>query len=187
MISLRTLLSGFKTYRNKADLHYRPANGKPATTKFHNIVMNDISGRPFHFAQLAGKKTLLVNTASECKFTEQYASLEKFYGRYKDKVNVLGFPCNDFGEQESGPGSEIHSFCQRNYGVSFTLFEKVSIKGEDRAEVYKWLSDKKLNGWCNHLPHWNFCKYLVDEKGELLLFTNPVVEPDSAKILQLIA
>lgn len=188
MLSLSDLRSAYRTYRDKKDIDLRPANAKHSSVPFHQLVMNDISGKPFDFAQLKGKKTLIVNTASECKFTTQYALLEEFYLSYKDKVNVLGFPCNDFGAQESGSADEIVSFCTRNYGVSFTMFEKVDIKNKDAemAPVYQWLSDKKLNGWCSHVPHWNFCKYLVDEQGELLLYTNPVAEPKDPEIMRFI-
>jgi glutathione peroxidase len=177
MLSLSDLFSGLKTFRKKKDIHLRPARAKASNGAFHQFTMNDISGKPFGFAQLKGKKTLVVNTASECGYTSQYALLEDLYQKHHDKLNIIGIPCNDFGHQEAGSADEIHSFCQRNYGVSFPILEKVVVKEDNRAELYNWLSDKKQNGWCDHIPHWNFCKYLVDEKGELLLFTNPVVEP----------
>ncbi|SFF05026.1 glutathione peroxidase [Thermoflexibacter ruber] len=135
-------------------------------------------------AQYKGKKMLLVNVASKCGYTPQYAELQKLHEQYGDKVVVLGFPCNDFGGQEPGESEEIASFCKLNYGVTFQLFEKISVKkGEGQHPLYKWLSSKELNGWNEDAPSWNFSKYLISEKGELLKFYPSKVKPMSDEIL----
>ena len=123
-------------------------------------------------------KILIVNTASDCGYTPQYTDLEKLYKEYKDKLIILGFPANDFGEQEKGSNEEIASFCQINYGVTFPLMQKSTvIKSAAQNEVFKWLSDKNKNGWNEQEPTWNFCKYLVDENGILVNVYNSSVSP----------
>ncbi|HKR03367.1 MAG TPA: glutathione peroxidase [Bacteroidia bacterium] len=147
---------------------------------FYSFKMKDIDGNEIDFSQYKGKKALLVNVASECGNTPQYADLEKLHEQYGDKVTVLGFPANNFGKQEPGSSEEIKTFCKKNYGVKFTLFEKISVKGDDIAPLYQWLTDKSKNGWNENQPNWNFAKYLIDEKGELVAFfpakTNPMAE-----------
>ncbi len=131
-----------------------------------------------------GKKMLLVNVASKCGYTKQYADLQKLSEQYGDKVAVLGFPCNDFGGQESGTTEEIATFCKSTYGVSFQMFEKISVKkGDTQHPLYKWLSSKDLNGWNNDEPKWNFGKYLVNEKGELLKFFPSNITPMGDEML----
>jgi glutathione peroxidase len=126
---------------------------------------------------------VILNTASACGFTPQYADWETFYEANKDKIVVLGFPCNQFGGQESGTHADIKTFCQKNYGVTFPMFEKLDVKGENQAPIYKWLSDKTQNGWCDKVPTWNFCKYLINEKGELVEFFASNIKPDNAEFL----
>jgi len=126
---------------------------------------------------------LIVNTASHCGFTGQYEDLQKLHELHGDKIAVLGFPSNDFGRQEPGNAQEIRSFCTKNYGVSFTMFEKVVVKGKDKAPLYQWLSDKSKNGWNDQEPAWNFSKYLIDENGNLLAFYPSSVNPLDEKIL----
>ncbi len=146
--------------------------------------LNALDGKSVPLEQFKGKKIILLNVASECGFTPQYADWQKFYEENKEFVVVLGFPCNDFGEQEPGDAAEIGSFCQKNYGVTFPMFEKVSVKGEAQAPLYKWLSDPGQNGWNNKVPIWNFCKYVVDENGRLTHFFGSNVKPDSQKFLE---
>ena len=131
-----------------------------------------------------GKKMLLVNVASKCGYTPQYTDLQKLSEQYGDKVIVLGFPCNDFGSQEAGSTDEIATFCKTNYGVTFQLFEKISVKkGAEQHPLYTWLSSKDQNGWNDDAPTWNFSKYLVSEKGELLKFFPSNIKPLGDEIL----
>lgn len=125
-------------------------------------------GKEINFADFKGKKILIVNTASECGFTPQYADLEKLSNEYKDKLVVIGFPANNFGGQEPGSNVEIGAFCQKNYGVTFPLAAKVSVKGDDIAPIFKYLTEKELNGVKNTKILWNFTKFLVDENGKLV-------------------
>lgn len=124
-----------------------------------------------------GKKVIILNVASECGYTPQYANWQKFHEAHGDKVIVLGFPSNDFGAQEPGDNKQIASFCQKNYGVTFQLFDKITVKGENKHALYKWLSTKELNGWNEKEPSWNFCKYVVNEKGELTNYFGSKVLP----------
>jgi glutathione peroxidase len=164
----------------------RPKNARSGESSFFDLRMKDINGKEFDFSQLRGKKTLIVNTASECGFTPQYKMLEELYLSNKDKLQVLGFPCNDFGGQEPGGSLEIKGFCELRYAITFPMFEKVSIKGKNRSEVYDWLRNPAKNGWNNRVPNWNFCKYLINEKGDLILYANSFVKPVDDEIIKLI-
>ncbi len=131
-----------------------------------------IDGKVIDFSQYKGKKILIVNTASKCGYTPQYAELQKLSERYKDNVVVLGFPANNFLWQEPGSNEEIAGFCQKNYGVTFQMFEKISVKGRDKASLYQWLENQS-----GELPSWNFCKYLIDENGKFVAFYSQKVNP----------
>jgi len=150
---------------------------------FYDFKMKDINGQEIDFSTFKGKKVLLVNVASKCGYTPQYAELEELNKKHGDKVVILGFPANNFGNQEPGTNAEIAEFCRKNYSVSFQMFEKISVKGDDMHPLYKWLSTKELNGWNSDAPKWNFCKYLVNEKGELVKFFGSGVKPMSSEIL----
>jgi glutathione peroxidase len=127
----------------------------------------------------------LVNTASDCGYTGQYSELEELYQQYKNKLVVIGFPANDFKNQESKNDDAIASFCKINYGVTFPLAQKSSvIKGSQQNEVFNWLSDSTKNGWCNQPPTWNFSKYLVDENGMLIGYFSKDVSPLNEKIIR---
>lgn len=139
-----------------------------AMNNIYDYKVEGLSGDEIDFANFKGKKILIVNTASECGFTSQYADLEKISKEYKDKVTVIGFPANNFGGQEPGSNEEIGAFCEKNYGVTFPLAAKVSVKGDDIAPVFKYLTDKSLNGVKNTTILWNFTKFLVDENGILI-------------------
>jgi len=144
-------------------------------------TLND--GKVFDFTQLKGKKVMLVNTASDCGYTGQYADLEILHQKYEDKLVMIGFPANDFGEQEKGDDDAIASFCKKNFGVSFLLMKKSSVvKGEEQNRVYQWLTDPAKNGWNDQQPTWNFCKYLVDEQGTLTNFFGSSLEPMNSEI-----
>ncbi|WP_375582339.1 glutathione peroxidase [Cyclobacterium xiamenense] len=157
-----------------------------APADFYEFTMNDIDGNPVDFSSFKGKKLLIVNVASKCGYTPQYAELQELYEAYKDKLTILAFPANNFGGQEPGTNEDIKTFCTENYGVSFPIFEKISVKGVDKHPLYRWLSDKELNGWNNSEPSWNFCKYFVNEKGELVKFFPSSVKPMDEEIIKLI-
>lgn len=140
-------------------------------------------GRQLDLNIYKGTKLLLVNTASDCGYTGQYESLEKLYQTYKGKLVVIGFPANDFKEQETGTDETIAAFCKLNYGVSFPLMKKSSvIKGVDQNAIFQWLSSKQKNGWNEQAPGWNFCKYLVNEQGKLVNFFASSVDPLSEEV-----
>ncbi len=148
----------------------------------YQFKVEDLSGNTFDFASLKGKKIMIVNTASKCGLTPQYKDLEAVYKEYKDKGFVIvGFPANNFASQEPGTNEEIQTFCQLNYGVTFPMMDKVSVKGDDMCEVYKFLTQKSKNGLQDSEVEWNFQKYLINEKGELVKVIKPktlVTEPE---------
>ena len=146
-----------------------------------------IDGEEYNMDNLKGKKVLIVNVASKCGYTYQYEGLQKLSEKYIDKLVVLGFPANDFLWQEPAKNNEIKEFCSLNYGVSFPMFEKSSVKkGEKQNPLYTWLSNKKLNGWNDSAPSWNFCKYLIDENGKLVdMFSSKVKPFDDAIVKHL--
>ncbi|MBE2217730.1 MAG: glutathione peroxidase [Ignavibacteria bacterium] len=145
--------------------------------------VRSIDGKEYDYSQLKGKKVLIVNTASECGYTPQYEDLQKLYDTYKDKLVVLGFPANNFGGQEPGSNEEIKQFCSTKFNVSFPMFEKISVLGDDMAPIYKWLTSKDLNGWNDQQPKWNFNKYLLDEEGNLVKYYSSAVKPMSDEIV----
>jgi glutathione peroxidase len=149
----------------------------------YDFTVKSIDGKDVRLSQYKGKKLLIVNTASECGYTPQYKELEELYKKHGDKVTVLGFPANNFGGQEPGTEQQIATFCEKNYGVTFPLFSKVSVKGDDMAPLYKFLSDKSKNGAVEEAPSWNFCKYLVDEQGHVVKFYKSKVTPMSAELV----
>jgi glutathione peroxidase len=151
-----------------------------ADKNFFSFKMKGIDGKEIDFSQYKGKKIVVLNTASKCGYTPQYADWEAFH-KANPEIVILGFPANEFGGQEPGTNSEIASFCQKNYGVSFQMMEKVVVKGEGKCDLYKWLSDKSQNGWNEKEPSWNFCKYVINEKGELANFFASGVKPTSAE------
>jgi glutathione peroxidase len=140
-----------------------------ASSSFYDFKMPAIDGKTIDFSQYKGKPVLIVNTASKCGNTPQYADLQKLHEQYGDKVIILGFPANNFGGQEPGSNIQIAEFCQQNYGVSFQMFEKISVKGDDQHELYKWLKEKT-----GQEPTWNFCKYLVKPDGTVKFFSSKV-------------
>lgn len=157
--------------------------GKPSSS-IHQFTVKTIDGQELDFSSLKGKKILIVNTASKCGFTPQFEKLEALYEKYKDKNFVIvGFPCNQFGNQDPGSGSEIKSFCTRNYGVTFPMMEKVDVKGDSVADIYKWLTSKEKNGVESSSVKWNFQKYMVDENGFLVDHVLSFKSPDCSKIV----
>lgn len=152
----------------------------------YDFKLKTIDGEEISLSKFKGKKLLLVNVASECGYTPQYKPLQELHEKYKDKLIVIGFPANNFGAQEPGNNDEIKNFCKKNYGVTFQMMEKISVKGEDMHPLYKWLSSKAENGVCDNAPTWNFCKYLLDENGKIIKFFNSKVEPLSEEITSLL-
>ena len=144
---------------------------------FYALSAEDINGEIISMSSFKGKKVLLVNVASQCGYTPQYEGLQTLYETYSDSLVVLGFPSNDFLWQEPGSNSEIKTFCQRTYGVTFPMFSKIHVKGRKQHPIYDWLSDSKLNGWNDENPSWNFNKYLLDEKGNLIEWFGANLEP----------
>jgi len=154
---------------------------------FYGLQATLISGAPLRFDSLKGKKVLLVNTASDCGYTRQYDALQQLQDKYADRLLVIGFPSNDFKNQESASNEDIAGFCRINYGVRFPLAEKSSVKaGTAQNGIYRWLSDAAMNGWNKQDPKWNFCKYLINEQGILTGYFSSAVDPLSAECTALI-
>ena len=152
--------------------------GKDAAGSLYDFKIKSLEGDLIDFQRFKGKNLLIVNTASKCGYTYQYADLQKLHESYGDKVTVLGFPANNFLWQEPGTNDEIATFCQKNYAVSFLMFEKVSVKGRDRHPLYSWLREKS-----GESPSWNFCKYVVDKNGNVIGFYGPKINPLDKKII----
>ena len=151
----------------------------------HSFTVQDINGKEFSFASLKGKKIMVVNTASKCGLTPQYEQLEAVYETYKDSNFVIvGFPANNFMSQEPGSNEEIAEFCQKNYGVSFPMMSKISVKGNDMHEVYKFLTQKSLNGLEDSKVEWNFQKYLLNEEGKLEKVISPRTLPNDPEVIK---
>jgi glutathione peroxidase len=151
----------------------------------YQFKVEDLSGKTFDFASLKGKKILVVNTASKCGLTPQYKELEALYKKYKDQNFVIvGFPANNFGQQEPGTNAEISTFCELNYGVTFPMMSKISVKGSDMHPLYQFLTQKAKNGLQDSNVEWNFQKYLLNEKGELEQVVAPQTLPSAASIAQ---
>jgi len=150
----------------------------PASSSLYDFKINSLDGKTIDFSQYRGKTLLIVNTASECGYTPQYADLQKMHEALGDKVIILGFPANNFGGQEPGSNTEIASFCKKNYGVTFQMFEKISVKGKDQHPLYAWLKEKT-----GQEPSWNFCKYLVKPDGTVKFYKSSV-KPMDAQITE---
>ena len=149
----------------------------------YNLSIDLNNGQSVPLSNYRGKKILFVNTASDCGYTDQYDELQKLYEENKDKLVVIGFPANDFKQQEKGTDEEIAQLCRLNYGVTFPLAKKSSVvEGAEQNPVFKWLTDKNKNGWTNKRPSWNFSKYLVDEEGRLINYFDPSISPVSKEV-----
>ncbi|MCR9171504.1 MAG: glutathione peroxidase [bacterium] len=160
--------------------------GKKGTSQvpksIYDIKINKLDGTPLDLSALKGKKVLFVNVASKCGLTPQYEGLEKLHQEYGGKLEIIGLPCNQFAFQEPGDAEQIQSFCQKNYGVSFTITEKIKVRGKEQHDIYTWLTNKAVNGKFSSSVKWNFQKYLVSENGELEQKFAPTVEPMSEDI-----
>lgn len=155
----------------------------PPVQTIYDLAIPLNSGQTLPLAKLKGKKILLVNTASNCGFTGQYAELQELYERFNDKLEIIGFPANDFREQEKGSDEEIAQFCQVNFGVKFPLAKKSTVvKSSGQNNIFNWLTHKSRNGWNDKQPKWNFSKYLLDENGVLTHYFDPSVSPLSEEV-----
>lgn len=152
------------------------------TNSLYDISIQTLMGEKLDLNSLKGKHILFVNVASECGFTSQYEGLQELYDNYKDQLMVIGVPCNQFGKQEPGSPKEIHAFCQKNYGVTFIITEKINVKGDEQHPLYQWLTSKELNGVESSIVKWNFQKYLVDPNGNYVDFFYSMTKPNSEKI-----
>lgn len=155
-----------------------------AQQNFHQFKANTIDGQELDFSTLKGKKVLVVNVASKCGLTPQYESLQELYDKFGgEKFEIIGFPANNFMGQEPGANEEIAAFCQKNYGVTFTMMEKISVKGKDIHPIYEWLTQKSKNGMADAKVSWNFQKFLIDEEGNLVKSLSPQTSPVDDEIL----
>lgn len=152
----------------------------------YDIEINKLDGTPLDLEALKGKKVMFVNVASKCGLTPQYEGLEKLHQEHGGQLEIIGLPCNQFAFQEPGDAAQIQEFCQKNYGVSFTITEKIKVRGKDQHDIYSWLTNKDINGKFSSSVKWNFQKYLVSENGELEQKFAPTVEPMSEEIIKAI-
>ncbi len=158
-----------------------------ASTSFYDLKAETIDGKEFHFSELKGKRVLIVNTASKCGYTPQYEDLQALYERYSDdNFTILGFPSNDFGSQEPGANEDIREFCQKNFGVKFTLMAKAPVTGKNKQPVYQWLTSKEMNGVSDAKVSWNFNKFLVDENGKWVAHFGSRTKPMDEEIVSFI-
>ena len=149
----------------------------------YDIELKTLQGGNYDWNTCKGKKVLIVNTASECGFTKQYKELQELYDAHRDRLEIIGVPCNQFGKQEPGNSKDIQEFCELNFGVSFPLSEKLDVKGENQHPLYTWLTSKELNGKKSSSVKWNFQKYLIDEDGKLIDYYFSITKPMSKKIV----
>lgn len=180
MIRLLTLLSFFTAFFSNKNI----AVAQEIPSKIYDFKVTTIDGSEFDFSQLKGKKVMIVNTASKCGLTPQYEQLEALYKKYgPEKFIIIGFPANNFLSQEPGTNDEIQNFCQINYGVSFPMMSKISVKGNDMHPLYVWLTQKKYNGKEDSSVGWNFQKYLINENGELAKVISPRTKPNDPEVV----
>jgi glutathione peroxidase len=179
---LYPLILFYSRLTKKNLLTLKNLDNKLPDVPFYSLKALSNTGQEISFEEYRGKKVMLVNVASNCGYTGQYNSLEQLYKNHKDNLIILGFPANDFNNQEPSSDEAIERFCRINFGVTFPLFKKGSVLRPHQGTVYKWLSDKKQNGWNNQQPIWNFSKYLINENGMLTHFFGAAVEPKAREI-----
>ncbi len=165
---------------------FSSTSANSTVTSFYDLTINTIDGDVIDFSSFKGKNVLIVNVASYCGFTGQYKALEKLFTENKDDLIVIGVPCNQFGGQEPNNEKQIQEFCEKNFGVTFTLTEKVDVKGTNQHPLYKWLTNKNLNGAIESSVKWNFQKYFINKNGQLLNYFLSTTSPTSSKIVSLI-
>lgn len=179
------LLSISQNYAQNNSAAFAAANNNTVMIQsIYDFKVEDISGKTFDFSTLKGKKIMIVNTASKCGLTPQYEKLEALYKEYQNKnFVIIGFPANNFASQEPGSNAEIGAFCQKNYGVTFPMMGKVSVKGDDQSEIYQFLTQKSKNGMLDSEVEWNFQKYLINEKGQIIKVISPKTRPTDPEIV----
>ncbi|CAN5615880.1 glutathione peroxidase [soil metagenome] len=160
-----------------------PAVTQSTAKSIYDFKVEGLDGKTIDFASFKGKKILIVNTASECGFTPQYEGLQELYEKHKDKLVIVGFPANNFGGQEPGSNTQIKEFCKKNYGVTFPMAAKISVKGADVAPIYQWLCNKSENGVLDAEIKWNFNKFLLDENGHMIAKFDSKVTPMSDELV----
>lgn len=180
LLSAGALLQSCKNQKN--DVSQTKTADQQMSKTIYDYKVESLDGQEINFADFKGKKILVVNTASECGFTPQYADLEKLSKEYADNLVIVGFPANNFGGQEPGSNTEIGAFCEKNFGVTFPMAAKVSVKGDDTAPIFKFLTEKDLNGVKNTAILWNFTKFLIDENGHLIDTFISTTKPTSESI-----
>ncbi len=158
-----------------------------ALRPIYDIEIKSLQGQGIDLSKFKGKHILFVNVASKCGFTPQYRELQELQNTYKDNLVVIGVPCNQFGKQEPGSADEIQQFCEINYGVSFLITEKIEVKGNNQHPLYEWLTEKAINGSKNSTVKWNFQKYLINEKGELIDFFYSMTKPTNTRITKFLS
>ncbi len=178
------LLFGWNHFHLGESSQENPILSMAQEKSIYQFEVQDLYGKPFDFSQLKGKKVMIVNTASECGLTPQYEELQKLYELFQDSdFEIIGFPANNFGGQEPGSDEEIAAFCEQNYGVSFPMMSKISVKGEDMHPIYQYLTQKSQNGVQDSEVQWNFQKYLLDEEGQLVKVIEPRTLPTDPEII----
>jgi glutathione peroxidase len=183
IIALSAVLLSCAVQSNNTNLADPSSSATPVVKdNIYKFKVEGLTGGTIDFATFKGKKILVVNTASQCGYTPQYKELEALYEKYKDKLVIVGFPANNFGGQEPGTNTEIKTFCEKNYGVTFPMAAKISVKGDDTAPIYKWLTQKSENGVLDAEIKWNFNKFLIDENGNLVAYFPSKVTPLSEEI-----
>ena len=185
LASITTFFSGFMSLVfSKSSLVAAPGTKAMKSVYDLNLTLNN--GEIISLENFKGKKILFVNVASKCGYTSQYSKLQELYELNSERLEIIAIPCNDFGKQEPGNAEEIKEFCSLNYGITFTIAAKQNIKSLPKSELYDWLSEPSQNGWNSELPSWNFCKYLLDENGELTYYFKSNVSPLGEKISSVI-
>lgn len=183
IIALSVILFGCAAHSNNSSKKTTvPTTSSVSNQSIYNFKVEALEGGTIDFASYKGKKILIVNTASACGYTPQYKELQALYEKYKEKLVIVGFPANNFGGQESGSNTEIKAFCEKNYGVSFPMAAKISVKGDDIAPIYKWLTSKEANGILDAEIGWNFNKFLIDENGKMVAYFPSKITPMSEEI-----
>ena len=174
-----------RSKENRKKIFRNEKNVQPFQS-FYSLSAHLNNDTELQFNSFKGKKVLVVNTASDCGYTNQYDDLQKLFEKNNDKLIIIGFPANDFKAQEKRNDKEIAQFCKINFGITFPLAKKSAVKGDQKNEIFKWLSDKNKNGWNNKQPSWNFSKYLVNEQGVLTHYFDPAISPLSDEVIKAI-
>lgn len=187
LYSFLSIFTAFSCGKSEAINKVQPENN-PTTMENNQTIYTykvlDLSGKIFDLSTLKGKKVMIVNTASKCGLTPQYEALQKIYTQYKDLgFEIIGFPSNDFMWQEPGTNEEIATFCEKNYGVTFPMMDKVEVKGKNKAPIYEFLTSKEKNGFSDSKVSWNFQKYLINRNGKLEKIIDPQTVPDAPEVI----